>query len=457
MKEKLINNLGLKLLSIFLAFFVWLVVVNVSNPEVRRSRDVTLEIENAQVLAAAQKTYEISGKSTVTVYFDARTRDEYKVSASDFRAYIDLAELYDVTGSVQVKVEVLNNKQLISNAEARPGVVRVETEDLQNKSFDLAVSVGEPADGYAVNGVTLSPSYVTVEGPVSKVGLISYAGVKIDADGLTADEEGVVEPIFYDANENELTISDRIKVNTPEIRYQLVINKVKALPLDFEVSGSVAPGYQYTGVECATKNVSVMGLKSNLASINKITIPASELNINGATADRTVTVDIRKYLPEGVELAESAQPEVEIRLKVEKLVNRTITLTDGDIKRVDGSEELRYRLIPNRIDVTIQGLEEELEGLRGTDLGAEVKLSGLQEGSHTGALGFTVSDVFRVVSHTDFKIEVTPDNIGPADGMETGATAEPGSTEAGTLESSKEEATETETAVPAEVTETTAG
>ena len=32
MKEKLINNLGLKILSCFLAFFMWLIVVNVSNP-----------------------------------------------------------------------------------------------------------------------------------------------------------------------------------------------------------------------------------------------------------------------------------------------------------------------------------------------------------------------------------------------------------------------------------------
>ena len=34
MKEKLTNNLGLKIISVFLAFFVWLAVVNISNPEV---------------------------------------------------------------------------------------------------------------------------------------------------------------------------------------------------------------------------------------------------------------------------------------------------------------------------------------------------------------------------------------------------------------------------------------
>ena len=42
MKERLINNLGLKILSIFLAFVIWYVVVNVSNPEVNRSKEVAL-------------------------------------------------------------------------------------------------------------------------------------------------------------------------------------------------------------------------------------------------------------------------------------------------------------------------------------------------------------------------------------------------------------------------------
>ena len=50
MKEKLINNLGLKILSCFLAFFMWLIVVNVSNPEVTGSKEVPLEIVNEQVL-----------------------------------------------------------------------------------------------------------------------------------------------------------------------------------------------------------------------------------------------------------------------------------------------------------------------------------------------------------------------------------------------------------------------
>ena len=185
MKEKLINNLGLKILSCFLAFFMWLVVVNVSNPEVTGSKEVPLEIVNEQVLTKAGRTYELGGKDTVTVYFDVRVKDAYKIRSSDFRAYVDLAELYDVTGSVQVKIEVLNNKELISNAESRPGVVRIQTEELQSKQFSLIMNTyGNLAEDYAINKAILTPDHVMVEGPTSQIGLINHVGIELNVNGL---------------------------------------------------------------------------------------------------------------------------------------------------------------------------------------------------------------------------------------------------------------------------------
>lgn len=408
MKEKGINNLKLKILSVFLAFLIWLVVVNVSNPEVVRSKEVPLEILNEQVLTDAKRTYEISGKNTVTVSYDVRTRDEYKIRTTDFGAYIDLADLYDVTGAVQVKVDVLNNKELIKNAVAKPGVVRVETEELQTKSFELAaVTDGKEADGYALNHIALSPDTITVKGPVSKVGLISYAGVEIKKSGISEDTTGITAPVFYDANGNNLEISDRIQVNTSEIEYRLTVSKIKSLPLDFEVSGKPANNYRFTGVECTRKNVAVVGSKSALASLNKVTVPASELNLDGATADCVFTVDLRKYLPEGVTIIGSESAEAEVRLRVEKLVTKDIMLTENDIRKDGFSENYNYQLRPFRFPVTVQGLKDDMDTLRGADLGAELNLAGLEPGVYSGRLEFPENDDFKILTQPEFQIEIS--------------------------------------------------
>lgn len=81
------------------------------------------------------------------------------------------------------------------------------------------------------------------------------------------------------------------------------ILKVKNLSLDFDVTGEVASGYRYSGVECALKSVPVVGLKSALASLNTITIPKEELDVTGAKANIVKTIDLNDYLPEGVSLA----------------------------------------------------------------------------------------------------------------------------------------------------------
>lgn len=427
MKE--VNNLKLKILSLFLAVIVWFTVLNLSNPEIEGKREVPLEIVNANVLTDANRTYEINGKSTATVYFDVRTMDEQKIRSSDFRAYVDLADLYDVTGAVQVKVEVVNHKELINSAEAKPGVVRVNTEELQTKVFDLAVEPeGEAAEGYALNGVTLTPSSITVQGPVSKVGLISYAGVEVDISGASSNLTGTESPVLYDANGNELKITG-IDVNTEQVQYEMVINKVKELPLDFTVSGRVASGYRFTGVECSTKNISVLGLKSNLAELNKITIPGASLNLDGATSDRMITVDIREFLPEGVELAESVSPEIDVLLKVERLAECTVSLSSRDVTFEHASEYYNYRFIPSRVEVVVKGLADDLEQIDGGDLGASIDVSGMEIGPHTGVLSFLNSSVFEVVSVTEFQVDVV-NKVGiageriPESGAESNGTSE---------------------------------
>lgn len=445
MKERLINNLGLKILSVFLAFFVWLVVVNVSNPWTRGTVEVPLDIENKQVLLAANRTYEIEGKETVTVTYQVQTRDAYKIKNSDFRAYIDLADLYDVTGSVQVNIEILNNKELLREVAPRQGVVRVKTEELQRKPFELAIDVqgvGEEADGYALNGVGVDPDYVYVEGPISQVGQISKVGIEVNVEGRSEDYTEVAELIFYDANENKITPGDRIVTNVSEVTYTVTINRVKKLPLDFEVSGTVASGYQYVGVESNTSTVSVIGLRTSLANLNKITIPASELNLDGAMADRVVTVNLKDYLPEGVQLSASDNPEIEVRLKVERLVNRSFRLTESDIAMTGAQDEYTYRLVPAQIDVTMQGLREDLDSLTVADLAAALDLAGLEPGAHKGRLTFGANDAFHIVSYSDFVVEVSLKEPGI-----TGETGEPqseGHTSAGETTGLEETAETTE-------------
>ncbi|MFR5601143.1 MAG: YbbR-like domain-containing protein [Lachnospiraceae bacterium] len=410
MKERLTNNLGLKLLSIFLAFFVWLLVVNLSNPETEDHREVPVEILNGDILEAAGQTYEIVGKSTVTVNYKIRTLDQHKVHSTDFKAYIDLADYYPVTGTVPVTIEVVNNEDAIISWSTKPQVMRIETEELQRKMFDLEVeTTGTVAGGYAPGEIIIAPTYIYVKGPVSLVGQISKVGIEIDMTDRDSDFTGTAVPKFYDANGSEiLQGDDRITTNYEEISYEVSVLKVKDVALDFEVGGEVASNYRFTGVESEVKTVSVEGLKSALASLSTITIPADVLNVEGAITDRKVTVDLSQYLPSGVKIAANSPSAIEVTLKVEQMETKLYSLEIDDIELTGENPSYQYEILPETLLLTVRGLGEDLESLDPATLHASIDVTGLQGGTHDGQLIFNLNEGFEVMEYSNFEVVISP-------------------------------------------------
>ena len=294
MKDILTHNLGLKILSVVIAFFIWLAVVNVSNPLETRSREILLEVQNESVLEKAGLAYELDmKKTTVTVTYQVHSMDQTSISSADFKAYINLADYYPATGTVPVSVEVLNNKDyLLESVAVRPGVIRVKTEQIQQKDFDLQVNqLGNPAAGYEVDRVTLHPDMVTVEGPESVIGRINAVGVEINIEGIHAQTSGTAVPVFYDANGNKINLDERVSINIEEIAYTIDLMKTKVMALEFEVSGQPAEGFRYMGMEASADKVSVIGVESVIQSIPSIKIPGSVLNVNVATENHVITFE----------------------------------------------------------------------------------------------------------------------------------------------------------------------
>ena len=416
MKEKLTKNAPLKLISLLCAFLVWLAVVNVANPIQTKSIEVPVNITNEEVLESSNLTYEIEGKSTVTILVSARARDIYRFTSEDFKAYADLSELYSVTGAVPVTVEVLDDEQyLTSNGEGvkyevkAPGTVHIKTEELQTKRFALVYHVtGTPAGDkdYLPGKVKLTPNYAYVRGPVSQIGQISSVGVEIDIDGKDSDLSGTAVPKFYDANDNELTLSSAVTILGGDISYELTMLKVKKLALDFQVSGQVADGYRMTGVECDVDRVSVAGLRSVLAHMNMLLIESPELSAEGLTADKKCTIDLAEFIPPGLDLAGMDNTSVTVTLKVEQLGNRTYTIDSKDIQLKGASEEYTYELADGTAPLTVRGLKEDLDSLSPDKMSLSVDVSGMSPGMHTAVLSYQLDDAYSLVGTPSITLEV---------------------------------------------------
>lgn len=428
MKEKMSRNMGLKLASVFFAFLVWLAVTNIANPWKTETQEVVVEIVNAGVLEQANLTYEITGKKTATVSYRVRTKDAYKIKATDFRAYADLSELWDVTGAIPVNVEVLNNQELLQAAPTvkPPGVIKIETEALQTKSFEVTYKVmGDAEEGYTPGDMSMSPKYIYVKGPTSAIGQISSVGIEVNAEGASSDISGTAEPVFYDANGNTLTLEDNVEVLTKSINYNLVILKIKLLSLDFVVTGEVADGYRYTGFESSIASVPVEGLKSTLAPLNTIVVQDPSLNLDGATEDKVCTINLESYLPDNVSIAGAENREVSVTLKVEALETETISL-DTDAVILEGTNaDYEYTFDEPSVNVTVRGLKEDLDQLKSKGIEAYANVNGMGLGDHAVGLEFTLDDSYELVDSDALMVNISDGTgqSGETDGESSSAQA----------------------------------
>ena len=399
------NNLVLKISSLAVAFLVWIIVVNVSNPIVTRNISVPLNVVNANIITDAGKTYSLMGANSVTVSYEVRSRDQSRISASDFNASIDLGDMYDITGAVPIAVEVVNNKDLIIGAVAsKPSIVRVSIEDLQRKEFTLTTKItGTPSDGFSVGEVKLDKTNVVVTGPVSVIGQISQIGVEIDVSGLDSDESGRAELKYFDANGNAFVISDsRVSKSFDNVGYSLVMLNGRTLALNFDVGGSAAQGYKFTGAESTTKSIQVRGQPEVLEGLDSITVPASALSVEGATGDVNLTVDIKNFLPANVTAV--GDTKVNVTLKVEALDKKSLTLTVNDLNIVGAKPGVATNIVPEKITVVVSGLSANLESVTNADLKATLDVSEMNSGSNTGSLKFEPATGLSVDSYTPFDV-----------------------------------------------------
>ena len=98
MRRKILNNLGLKLLSVVLAIVFWFLVVMADNPKDSVSfSNIQVNLVNTDLLEKGNKFYEVlEGSDRIRVTVEAPRNVIQELSASDIVAEADVSRLTEV-------------------------------------------------------------------------------------------------------------------------------------------------------------------------------------------------------------------------------------------------------------------------------------------------------------------------------------------------------------------------
>lgn len=409
MRNKLTHNLGLKILALVFSVGLWFVVNNITDPIGEKSfYNVPVEITNEDKITNEGKVYEVlEGTDTVNVKITGKKSVISYINKEDIRAVADLSEL-TFMNTVAIKVSSVKNN---SELDFTPSVenMKLSIEDMKQvqKMINTSTS-GVPAEGYIVGTVTPSQNVVRLSGPESLIDQIDHVEAIANISGYATDINSSVELKFCDAEGNEIK-SSSIKTNISTINVAVTILGTKEVSLNFATQGKPANGYVVSDeMVMVPETVKIAGRKSALDSVTEITVADAALDVDGLTEDMTTIINIRKYLPNGVQFAESNfNGNVSVTVGIEPLITREFDIPvrnfavgnapegyDVTIQEFENEEIENYK-------ISVSGVEADIKKIRANDVIGVVDMQLIAEtqgitewteGSYVGEITFNLSD-----------------------------------------------------------------
>lgn len=418
MKEKIFNNLSLKIVSAVFAVILWTVIVNIYDPNTSYTfSNITVQLVNTQSLTEKNYTFEVvdGGKISVTVSGPKSVVTDLKTS--DIAATADLSKVTAFTDYVDIQVQVVKDGQVLNNVEAVPrtSALKLSIENRDTNTYAVNVNTtGTPANGYAVASTTTSPTYIKVTGPTSLVEGVASVGVDVDVSGAKGTVNTQSDINMYDSDGNIIT-NEELEMSSETADVIVEMARTKTVPVVVKTSGTPSQDCVVTGTSLSQTSVVISGQQEALSKIDNITIPSSAVSVDGLSEDKTYTFRLTDYVPSGVKIVSDTR--LQVTVKISKASTKTVHISSDAIKIENVSSGYNAVIEGTGIDVIITGRGTVLDNISATDITCSVNAAGLSAGTHSVDVSVSVPDGCSVSGSSSVKLtlsakqqETTADN-----------------------------------------------
>lgn len=407
MKSKQTNKLLLKLISLLFALIIWLVVVNIDDPEVTRSiNGIPVNPLDVSVIADKNQVYSIVSGDTVDIQVTGPRSQVDNMTKEDFVAEAPFSEKSNVD-AVPIYVTFRNSKyEKHCEINQKNMTMKLNVEDIIEKSYEIELlCTGTESAGYMIGKKTLSPSVVTVSAPASVINLISRVQVSMDVSGLSENHSEELPIQYYTETGSRITFGEGSSSNVKTANAALEIYSIKEVPIKFGYTGNVAEGYELISLDCSRQTVKIAG--PDVAQIDDITLPNELLNVTDATQDVVASVDIAAHIPKGTMLLTTVEEPIQLTAKIGALIQRDYNIPISEIDIRNLSEEYQAEFTESSISIRFSGLMPAHDSLQLGALNAYVDLRNVREGVNEVIVKITIPENMKVVSDIRAHVMIT--------------------------------------------------
>ena len=364
-KKWLTHNLGLKIISLVLSFFLWMYVYYVFGS--RMTKFAYIQVQVADI----QSNYHVKvNPSRIKVTYNGPMQ-LIETAEKELRAILELPE--DISPGTYQRKPTLSSPKNIDIIEIDPELIEVTIEKMIAKDFKIETNViGKPKSSNIVGEIKLSPNTITIQASETTIGLIKKVMIDLDVTDASSDIFGSAEIKVLDEKNQE--IKD-VQLSESVVSFQINIftsDLTKTVPIIPKLFGTTS--WMITGITVTPQVVTIKGPSAVLEKITSLSTESIDINLLKGTLEKEITL----VIPDQVELTET-NTKFRIRITTEEIV--TIQLKDIPVQILPANHKKMVTLSDNKVNIAITGKKSVVEGWQKFQI--FVNIEKLFNGEHT--------------------------------------------------------------------------
>lgn len=408
------------LLSVVIAFGLWLYVITTVSPEWEETfYNIPVSLKNESVLPERGLMIATDELPKVTLRLRGNRSDLINLTSENITITADMAGVYS-PGEQNISYAITYPGNVPGNAieviSKSPGTIRLTIKERVSKNMQVEVDYGGTTvpSGYLTDkeNQSLSPQSVNITGPKDIVDSIAKAKIEVDLTGKTETINGTYPIKLYDKDGN-LVLSDSLTLDVENVDFTLKIQRYKEIQLQLNVIPGGGATADNTVITMDMETIMVSGSDQLLSTLGD-TLELGEIRLGEILEDTVLEFTIT--LPEGI-VNLTGKDTVSVSVSFPDLMTKTFTVTDIKARNIPVGMEVEF--LTKQMTVTVRGLAEQVEALTADDISAVVDFAKAELGQDSYraqiVIGEVAPDVGAVENYTVFASVTEAQEVEPED------------------------------------------
>lgn len=399
------NNLGFKILALVFAVILWLVIVNLEDPNKARVFTIPVTIEHESYILDKGMTYEVQDNTdTISFTVSGRRSVVEGLSASDFKAVANMRQIDSRMERVPIRVSAIRYGSSLE-IQKRSQYLELHVEKTVTKTLPVLIKTsGSVGKSVEISTQKVTPAQVTISGARSKVNRVKSAAVRVDVSNATSGFSKSARILLLDEQGYQVDATD-LNMSQERAMVNIGIDQEKNISVSAKVKGEPADGYAVRDIICDPESITVTGSSAAVDKTGDITIDSDKLDVSGRKKSFRVRMNLDDYIPDGISLKDGTPSSVAVVVEIEKYTTKTITLPTSDISISGLPDNQKLTFAQDSVDVTLRGRADQLKQIKASDLKASIRADSLKEGNYS--LPLSVSSDLEMDKKVSVPVTIT--------------------------------------------------